>query len=39
MSSIDITASTESFIAEPRNMILSTIRRDGRPQLTPVWFI
>lgn len=39
MSFAEIPASAESHLAEPRNMILSTIRRDGRPQLAPVWFI
>lgn len=28
----------EAFLAEPRNMMLAAIRKDGRPQMTPVWF-
>jgi PPOX class probable F420-dependent enzyme len=28
----------EAFLAEPRNMILAGIRKDGRPHLTPNWF-
>ncbi len=28
----------EAFLAEPRNVVIATIRKDGRPQMTPVWF-
>ncbi len=28
----------ETFLAEPRNIMVATIRRDGRPQMTPNWF-
>jgi PPOX class probable F420-dependent enzyme len=28
----------EAFLAEPRNIIVAGIRRDGRPQLSPNWF-
>lgn len=28
----------EAFLAEPRNIMVATIRRDGRPQVTPNWF-
>ena len=28
----------EAFLAEPRNVILAGIRRDGRPHLSPNWF-
>jgi PPOX class probable F420-dependent enzyme len=28
----------EAFLAEPRNMIVAGIRKDGRPHLTPNWF-
>src|ERR1700735_843196 len=34
-------ASTEmidAFLAEPRNVMVAGIRRDGRPQLSPNWF-
>jgi len=34
-----ITPAAETYLAEPANMILATIRKDGRPQLSPVWFI
>jgi PPOX class probable F420-dependent enzyme len=30
--------SIEAFLAEPRNIIVAGIRRDGRPQLSPNWF-
>jgi PPOX class probable F420-dependent enzyme len=35
MTSID---RLEMFLAEPRNVVLAGIRRDGRPHLTPNWF-
>lgn len=28
----------EAFFREQRNAIVATLRRDGSPQLTPVWF-
>ena len=28
----------EAFLAEPRNIIVAGIRRDGRPHLSPNWF-
>jgi PPOX class probable F420-dependent enzyme len=28
----------EAFLAEPRNVIVAGIRKDGRPHLTPNWF-
>ena len=28
----------EAFLAEPRNVIVAGIRRDGRPHLSPNWF-
>ena len=28
----------EEFLAEPRNVIVAGIRRDGRPHLSPNWF-
>jgi PPOX class probable F420-dependent enzyme len=30
--------SLEEFLAEPRNVILAGIRKDGRPHLSPNWF-
>jgi PPOX class probable F420-dependent enzyme len=32
------TEKIEAFLAEPRNVIVAGIRRDGRPQLSPNWF-
>ena len=29
----------EAFLAEPRNIMVATIRKDGRPQMTPNWFL
>jgi PPOX class probable F420-dependent enzyme len=35
MASID---KVEAFLAEPRNVVVAGIRRDGRPHLSPNWF-
>ena len=35
MASID---KVQAFLAEPRNVVVSGIRRDGRPHLSPNWF-
>jgi PPOX class probable F420-dependent enzyme len=32
------TAAIEAFLAEPRNVVVAGIRRDGRPHLSPNWF-
>ncbi|MDQ6617520.1 MAG: PPOX class F420-dependent oxidoreductase [Actinomycetota bacterium] len=32
------TEKLEAFLAEPRNVIVAGIRRDGRPHLSPNWF-
>ena len=29
----------EAFLAEPRNIMVGAIRKDGRPQITPNWFL
>jgi PPOX class probable F420-dependent enzyme len=29
----------DAFLAEPRNVIVAGIRKDGRPHLTPNWFV
>jgi F420H(2)-dependent biliverdin reductase len=34
-----ITTAVEEFLVEPQNLILATLRKDGRPQLSPVWFV
>jgi PPOX class probable F420-dependent enzyme len=31
--------SIEAFLAEPRNMMVAGIRSDGRPHLSPNWFL
>ena len=36
---MEITNETEKFFDEQRNLILATIRKNGTPQLSPVWFI
>lgn len=33
------TAKIEAFLAEPRNVVVAGIRRDGRPHLSPNWFL
>ncbi len=39
MSSGDTRADKlRAFLAEPRNVMVGAIRRDGRPQMTPNWF-
>ena len=32
------TEKIEAFLAEPRNVVVGGIRRDGRPHLSPNWF-
>jgi PPOX class probable F420-dependent enzyme len=32
------TAALKAFLAEPRNVIVAGIRKDGRPHLSPNWF-
>ncbi len=39
MTNLQIPPAAEKYLAEPSNMVLATIRSDGRPQLSPVWFI
>lgn len=29
----------DAFLAEPRNVVVAGIRRDGRPHLSPNWFL
>ncbi|MDG0866870.1 PPOX class F420-dependent oxidoreductase [Candidatus Lucifugimonas marina] len=36
---MQITPAAEKYLSERTNMVLATIRKDGRPQLSPVWFI
>jgi PPOX class probable F420-dependent enzyme len=39
MTGHKFTPAAEQFLADQPNLILATIRKDGRPQLTPVWFV
>ena len=39
MSHPKITPAVEEFLVDPQNLILATLRTDGRPQLSPVWFV
>jgi PPOX class probable F420-dependent enzyme len=32
-------SSLEAFLAEPRNVVIAGVRRDGRPHLSPNWFL
>ena len=32
------TEKVDAFLAEPRNVVVAGIRRDGRPHLSPNWF-
>jgi PPOX class probable F420-dependent enzyme len=32
-------AAIDAFLAEPRNAVVAGVRRDGRPHLTPNWFV
>jgi PPOX class probable F420-dependent enzyme len=32
------TEKIEAFLAEPRNVVVAGLRRDGRPHLSPNWF-
>jgi PPOX class probable F420-dependent enzyme len=32
------TDKVDAFLAEPRNVVVAGIRRDGRPHLSPNWF-
>jgi len=35
---MSLSAALEAFLAEPRNVIVAGIRKDGRPHLSPNWF-
>ena len=39
MPEYEITAAVEEFLANQRNLILATVRQDGTPQLSPVWYV
>ena len=35
----DKIAAMNAFLAEPRNVIVAGVRKDGRPSMTPNWFL
>jgi len=35
----EISAETQRFLEEMPNLILATIRRDGSPQMSPLWYL
>ena len=35
----EITPAVEQFLARQPNLILATLRRNGGPQLSPVWYV
>lgn len=39
LSENEITRVVEQFLAKQPNLILATLRRDGVPQLSPVWYL
>ncbi len=39
MAEDEITPAVEEFLATQGNLILATVRRDGTPQLSPVWYV
>ncbi len=39
MAEHEVTPAAEEFLQSQRNLILATIRRDGTPQLSPVWYM
>lgn len=39
MTGHQITPEVEQFLAEQPNLILATLRKEGGPQLSPVWFV
>lgn len=39
MNVTEISAETRSFLESQRNLVLGTLRRDGSPQASPVWYL
>lgn len=35
----DKIAAMDTFLSEPRNVIVAGVRKDGRPSMTPNWFL
>jgi PPOX class probable F420-dependent enzyme len=36
---ISVSVAAQSFLIEQRNLILATVRRDGSPQQSPLWYL
>ncbi|MCH7642831.1 MAG: pyridoxamine 5'-phosphate oxidase family protein, partial [Chloroflexi bacterium] len=36
---ITISAGTRAFLESQRNLVLGTVRKDGSPQASPVWYL
>jgi PPOX class probable F420-dependent enzyme len=36
---VDFPAAVQEFFSEPNFLVLATTRRNGSPQVTPVWFL
>ena len=39
MNKVDVTASTQDFLDRQTNLVLATVRKDGSPQLSPLWYL
>ena len=39
MSELTINPPTQTFLEEETNLILATVRGDGSPQISPVWYL
>jgi PPOX class probable F420-dependent enzyme len=39
MSELTINPPTQTFLEEETNLILATVRGDGSPQMSPVWYL
>ncbi len=38
-SGVTVSAETRAFLQSQRNLVLGTLRRDGSPQTSPVWYL
>ncbi len=39
MSGTSVNAATQAFLEQQTNLVLATSRRDGSPQMSPVWYL
>ena len=39
MSEVTVDAATQAFLDRQTNLILATIRKDGTPQVSPLWYL